>query len=139
MDIHALLDDATATADECDPDNLQQPSSQQQEGLRADARRQTPPLPRHLNLAPACHDEPAAVAAEAEERAAKPARDSLSDVLMCCPELLDDQTGANHSESAPLDARLLLFQLLSGLVAAHAAGAAHGSLQLSDVLLHDRQ
>ena len=70
--------------------------------------------------------------------AAKPAGDNLSDVLMCCPELLDDQTSTNHSESAPLDARLLLFQLLSGLGAAHAAGVAHGSLQLSDVLLQDR-
>lgn len=87
--------------------------------------------------------------------------DSLADVLLCAPELLDvissgassgsgssgggggadaaagQLTGAQDAGS--LDAQLVLFQLLSALAAVHGGGGALGGLQPADVLLHDRQ
>jgi hypothetical protein len=42
-------------------------------------------------------------------------------------------------DAGSLDARLLLYQLLTALAELHATGRALGTLQPEDVLLHDRQ
>lgn len=58
--------------------------------------------------------------------------DSLADVLLCRPELLDGNGGV-------LDAQLLVLQLLRELQALHTAGRAHGNIQLRNLQLHDCQ
>lgn len=83
--------------------------------------------------------------------------DGLADVLLCAPELLggeeqpsgqsigiinggdDVAAGEAPQDARSLDARLLLFQLLSALAAVHSGGGSLGDLQPEDVLLHDRQ
>jgi hypothetical protein len=42
-------------------------------------------------------------------------------------------------DACSLDARLLLYQLLSAIAELHAAGRALGTLKPDDVQLHDRQ
>jgi hypothetical protein len=68
---------------------------------------------------------------------------SSADVLLYAPELLsgaeDGGAGSAVVNAGSLDARLLLFQLLSALAELHASGRALGSLQPEDVLLHGRQ
>jgi hypothetical protein len=64
-------------------------------------------------------------------------------VLLYAPELLSGAgNGAEGSaavDAGSLDARLLLYQLLTALAELHATGRALGTLQPEDVLLHDRQ
>jgi hypothetical protein len=64
-------------------------------------------------------------------------------VLLYAPELLstaeDNAAGVAAVDARSLDARLLLFQLLSALAGLHGRGKLLGGLQPEDVLLHDRQ
>lgn len=64
-------------------------------------------------------------------------------MLLYAPELLsgagNGTAGSAAVDAGSLDARLLLYQLLSALAELHATGRALGSLQPEDVLLHDRQ
>ena len=68
---------------------------------------------------------------------------SCAEVLLYAPELLSGASagtaGSAAVDAGSLDARLLLYQLLSALAELHATGRALGALQPEDVLLRDRQ
>lgn len=66
-----------------------------------------------------------------------------TDLLLYAPELLSGcghgAVGEAAADAGSLDARLLIFQLLSALAERNGRGEAVGHLQPTDVLLQDRQ